>query len=287
MSEQVPALVMRSVENARVHVDDGELDRAIKMMSSTDALCSRVAAPPTVHGLALRVLADAYVRKAERASERGEKGGGDVASGESGGGEGVASGESGGGEGEDAGEEIDYLARAKGALNKGIEVCKVHEGRAGMPSFMAADLAGRMGDLYAALGEIFREEKNYKDALRSLRMGLRKFEMLGAKEFVGATHNRVAFCYMDKEEWKDALLELQEAERISSGVEAESAILSTTLAYRGKCHAKLDDVKAARVAYEGALKYAMASGNEGVVREAENFLAETQDQSAIDDSAFL
>jgi hypothetical protein len=31
----------------------------------------------------------------------------------------------------------------------------------------------------------------------------------------------------------------------------------------------------------------MASGNEGVVREAENFLAETQDQSAIDDSAFL
>ena len=146
-------------ERARVHVDDGELDRAIKMMSSTDALCSRVAAPPTVHGLALRVLADAYVRKAERASERGEKGGGDVASGESGGGEGVASGESGGGEGEDAGEEIDYLARAKGALNKGIEVCKVHEGRAGMPSFMAADLAGRMGDLYAALGEIFREEK--------------------------------------------------------------------------------------------------------------------------------
>lgn len=267
---------MRSVENARVHVDDGELDRAIKMMSSTDALCSRVAAPPTVHGLALRVLADAYVRKAERESERGEKGGGDV-----------ASGESGGGEGEDAGEEIDYLARAKGALNKGIEVCKVHEGRAGMPPFMAADLAGRMGDLYAALGEIFREEKNYKDALRSLRMGLTKFETLGAKEFVGATHNRVAFCYMDKEEWKDALFELQEAERISSGVEAESAILSTTLAYRGKCHAKLDDVKAARVAYEGALKYAMASGNEGVVREAENFLAETQDQSAIDDSAFL
>ena len=267
---------MRSVENARVHVDDGELDRAIKMMSSTDALCSRVAAPPTVHGLALRVLADAYVRKAERASERGETGGGDV-----------ASGESGGGEGEDAGEETDYLARAKGALNKGIEVCKVHEGRAGMPSFMAADLAGRMGDLYAALGEIFREEKNYKDALRSLRMGLRKFETLGAKEFVGATHNRVAFCYMDKEEWKDALFELQEAERIASGVEAESAILSTTLAYRGKCHAKLDDVKAARVAYEGALKYAMASGNEGVVREAENFLAETQDQSAIDDSAFL
>ena len=46
-------------------------------------------------------------------------------------------------------------------------------------------------------------------------------------------------------------------------------------------------LKAARVAYEGALKYAMASGNEGVVREAENFLAETQDQSAIDDSAFL
>jgi len=267
---------MRSVENARVHMEDGELDRAIKMMSSTDALCSRVAAPPTVHGLALRVLADAYVRKAELESESGGKSG-----------EGVASVESEGGEGENAGEEIDYMARDKGALKKGIEVCKVHEGRAGMPPFMVADLAGRLGDLYAALGEIFREEKNYKDALRSLRMGLTKFETLGQKEFVGATHNRVAYCYMDKEEWNDALFELQEAERISSGVEAESAILSTTLAYRGRCHAKLDNVKAARVAYEGALKYAMASGNEGVVREAENYLAETQDQSAIDDSAFL
>ena len=77
---------MRSVENARVHMEDGELDRAIKMMSSTDALCSRVAAPPTVHGLALRVLADAYVRKAELESESGGKSGEGVASGESEGG---------------------------------------------------------------------------------------------------------------------------------------------------------------------------------------------------------
>ena len=111
--------------------------------------------------------------------------------------------------------------------------------------------------------------------------------MLGAKEFVGATHNRVAFCYMDKEEWKDALLELQEAERISSGVEAESAILSTTLAYRASVTPSSTTPRRRASRTRRALKYAMASGNEGVVREAENFLAETQDQSAIDDSAPL
>ena len=81
---------MRSVENARSALDDGDFERAIKMMNSTDQLCSKVVAPPTVHGLAMRVLSDAYVKKGE-------------------------------------------LESAKAALEKGLALCKPHDGRAGMP----------------------------------------------------------------------------------------------------------------------------------------------------------
>ena len=56
---------MRSVENARGALDDGDFDKAIKMMNSTDALCAKVVAPPTIHGLAMRVLSDAYVAKGQ------------------------------------------------------------------------------------------------------------------------------------------------------------------------------------------------------------------------------
>lgn len=265
------------MENARTALDDGKVDTAIKMMKSTDALCSRVVAPPTVHGIALRVLADAYMEKAAgrmenetvEASESGEAASGEDAA------------------KEEAEEETDYVDCAKRTLKKALDICKVHDGKAGMPPFMVQDLAGRMGDLYAAQGEIFRQEGNYKEALRSLRLGIAKFEVLGANEFVGATYNRVAYCYMDKEQWKEALEELQNAERIVSGVEAESAILSTTFAYRGECFKRLDKIELARAAFESALKFGMASGNEGVVREAEEFLAQTQQHSTVDDSAFL
>ena len=265
------------MENARTALDDGKVDTAIKMMKSTDALCSRVVAPPTVHGIALRVLADAYMEKAAgrmenetvEASESGEAASGEDAA------------------KEEAEEETDYVDCAKRTLKKALDICKVHDGKAGMPPFMVQDLAGRMGDLYAAQGEIFRQEGNYKEALRSLRLGIAKFEVLGANEFVGATYNRVAYCYMEKEQWKEALEELQNAERIVNGVEAESAILSTTFAYRGECLKRLDKIQLARAAFESALKFGMASGNEGVVREAEEFLAQTQQHSTVDDSAFL
>lgn len=36
------------------------------MMHSTDALCNKVVAPPTIHGLAMRVLSDAYLAKGEK-----------------------------------------------------------------------------------------------------------------------------------------------------------------------------------------------------------------------------
>lgn len=270
---------MRSVENARTALDDGKADAAIKMMKSTDALCSRVVAPPPVHGLALRILADAYLQKA---SERNANNGGGE-NGTSSGGE-TTEGEKEGGEGD---AEASYVDMAKGALKKGIEICKVHEGKAGMPAFMVADLAGRLGDLYAALGEIFREERNYKEALRSLRLGLSRFEKLGANDFVAATLNRVAFCYMEKEQWNEALSEIADAERAASGAEAESAILSTTFAYKARCYKALDKTNLARTAFETALKFAMASGNVDVCREAEEFLAETQSESTVDDSAYL
>ena len=79
---------MRSVENARGALDDGDFDKAIKMMNSTDALCAKVVAPPTIHGLAMRVLSDAYVAKGQ-------------------------------------------LGNAKAALEKGLALCKPHDGRAG------------------------------------------------------------------------------------------------------------------------------------------------------------
>ena len=273
---------MRSVENARVALDDGHVDKAIKMMTSTDALCSRVVAPPTVHGLALRVLADAYLYKARAGEGEATTMDADDAGG--------ASAGEGGGEGGDndsGGDGKPYVERAKDALNKGLNICKVHDGKAGLPAFMRSDLAGRMGDLYAAMGEIHREERNYKEALRSLRLAVGKFEELGQKDFIAATLNRVAYTYMDKSQWAEALTELEEAEKIASSAESESALLSTTFAYKAQCFVALDNIPGARTAYESALKYGMACGNVGVNAEAEEFLARTQSQSTVDDSAFL
>ena len=84
---------MRSVENATTALRDGDADRAIKMMLSTDELCHKVIAPPTIHGLAMRVLSDAYLAK-------------------------------------------DNMEDAKKALEKGLSLCKPHDGRANMPPFM-------------------------------------------------------------------------------------------------------------------------------------------------------
>ena len=61
---------MRSVENARTALEDGDPDKAIKMMVSTDKLCSKVVAPPTIHGLVMRVISDAYVAKGDLAGRR-------------------------------------------------------------------------------------------------------------------------------------------------------------------------------------------------------------------------
>ena len=237
-------MVMRSVENARVALEDGDADKAIKMMISADQLCARVVAPPTIHGLAMRVISDAYVAKGE-------------------------------------------LADAKKALQKGLDLCKPHDGKAGMPEFMRQDLNGRMGDLLMALGEIEKTEGAFKDAARNMRRAAERFEVLGQKEFVAATLNRVALCLMEQGKHDMALSELAEAEGNATGNEHEAALLSSTLLFRARCLASRDELVDAREAMPRALTYAMACGNEPVVAECEAFLGETQEKSTVDEGAFL
>ena len=57
---QVPVIAMYSVGKAEESIRNSEFEKAKKMMESTDQLCVRYGAPPPVHGLALRILADAY-----------------------------------------------------------------------------------------------------------------------------------------------------------------------------------------------------------------------------------
>lgn len=238
-------MVMRSVENARVALEDGDADKAIKMMTSTDALCSRVVAPPTVHGLAMRVISDAYMAKNDPES-------------------------------------------AKAALEKGLALCKPHDGRAGMPEFMRADLNGRMGDLHAALGEVERSMGRAKDAVRHMRKAVERFEVLGQAEFVAATYNRIALVLMESGKHDQAMHDLDEAEAlVGAGNEHEAQILSSTFAFRGRCYESKGEVEKAREAVTKALSYAMSCGNDPIVAECEAFLGKTQDKSNVDQDAFL
>lgn len=242
--KQVPALVLRSVENARTALEGGDCDKAIKMMLSTDKLCSKVVAPPTIHGLAMRVLSDAYVAKQD-------------------------------------------LPNAKKALEKGLALCKPHDGKAGMPEFMKRDLNGRMGDLLMALGEIEKGEGDVQLAARHMRQAAERFETLGQNEFVAATLNRVALCLMEQGKHGMALDELKEAEKHGTGNEHEAALLSSTLSFKGKCLHALGNVDEARENTTRALQYAMACGNEPVIHECQDFLSATQGESKVDEGAFL
>jgi hypothetical protein len=111
--------------------------------------------------------------------------------------------------------------------------------------------------------------------------------VLGQNEFVAATHNRIALTLIEEGKHKLAMDEIVEAEKMGAGNEHEAAILSTTFSYKGKCLEAGGDVGGAREAYTKALSYGMACGNEGVVQEAEAFLGQTQDQSTVDQDAFL
>ena len=56
-----------------------------------------------------------------------------------------------------------------------------------------------MGDMCAAMGELERQAKNWKEALRALRRAAEHFGTLeGAQHFQSATLNRVGFTYLEK-----------------------------------------------------------------------------------------
>lgn len=59
--------------------------------------------------------------------------------------------------------------------------------------------AARLGDMCAAMGELERQAKNWKEALRALRRAAEHFGTLeGAQHFQSATLNRVGFTYLEK-----------------------------------------------------------------------------------------
>ena len=156
-----------------------------------------------------------------------------------------------------------------------------------MPPFMKADLNGRMGDLLMALGEIERNQGEHKSAVRSMRKAVERFETLGQNEFVAATYNRIALTLIEQGRHRDALSDLAEAEALAAGNEHEAAILSSTLAFKGRCLDAERDTEGAREAMSRALQYAMGCGNEGVAQECEAFLGKTEGASTVDQDAFL
>lgn len=54
-------VVMRAIESGRNATAMGDLEQAVRILKSVDDLCKRTEAPPTVHGLGLRVLSDALL----------------------------------------------------------------------------------------------------------------------------------------------------------------------------------------------------------------------------------
>mmetsp|Transcript_30403 Transcript_30403/g.58462 ORF Transcript_30403/g.58462 Transcript_30403/m.58462 type:complete len:174 (-) Transcript_30403:1095-1616(-) len=54
-------VVMRSIESGRNATAMGDYLQAVRILKSVDDLCQRSEAPPTVHGLGLRVLSDALL----------------------------------------------------------------------------------------------------------------------------------------------------------------------------------------------------------------------------------
>ena len=109
-----------------------------------------------------------------------------------------------------------------------------------------------------------------------MRKAVERFETLGQNEFVAATYNRIALTLIEQGRHRDALSDLAEAEALAAGNEHEAAILSSTLAFKGRCLDAERDTEGAREAMSRALQYAMGCGNEGVAQECEAFLGKTE-----------
>ena len=253
--KQVPVIVMYSVGKAEEMIRNSEYEKAKKMMESTDQLCERYGAPPPVHGLALRILADAYEQSArtEGTSDTDKKQG---------------------------------IECAKKCLRKGLDLCAPHFGAKGLPKSLERDLNGRAGDLHAALAELHRNEGEYIDALKNFREAVKKFSKLESKDLQAASANRLAVTFMNMNEWADALKELKVAEELEQSLDSTSEILSTTYNFKGQCLAKIGGKEEeAKKAFAEALKHALLCGNEPVKEEASKYLEEhgsAQEQMAPD-----
>jgi len=242
--KQVPVIVMYSVGKAEELIRNNEFEKAKKMMESTDQLCGRYGAPPPVHGLALRILADAYEQSArtEGTSDTDKKQG---------------------------------IEDAKKCLQKGLDLCAPHFGAKGLPKTLERDLNGRAGDLHAALAELHRNEGEYIDALKNFREAVKKFSKLESKDLQAASANRLAFTFINMGEWTDALKELKVAEELEQALDSTSEILSTTYNFKGQCLAKIGGKEEeAKKAFAEALKHALLCGNEPVKEEASKYLEE-------------
>lgn len=62
MNKLTPAdVVMRSLQSGQDALDSGDAEQALRILSSVNELCKKSEAPPTVHGLTLRMLGDALL----------------------------------------------------------------------------------------------------------------------------------------------------------------------------------------------------------------------------------
>ena len=70
---------------------------------------------------------------------------------------------------------------------------------------------------------------------------MKKFSKLDSKDFQAASANRLAFTFMNMNEWTDALKELKMAEELEQKLDSRSEILSSTYNFKGKCLAEGGD----------------------------------------------
>ena len=115
---------------------------------------------------------------------------------------------------------------------------------------------------------------------------MKKFSKLESKDLQAASANRLAFTFMNMNEWADALKELKVAEELEQSLDSTSEILSTTYNFKGQCLAKIGGKEEeAKKAFAEALKHALLCGNEPVKEEASKYLEEhgsAQEQMAPD-----
>lgn len=221
-------VVMRSIESGRNATALGDYEQAVRILRSVDDLCKRAEAPPTVHGLGLRVLSDALLLNGQ-------------------------------------------VDEARTALQEGQKMNEEALKRPGMPEFLVKDVQARLGDICAALGELERQTKNWTQALRALRKGAEYFEAIGsAQHFQTATLNRVGFCLIEKQDFKDALGELQEAALKAETIpeeEPKNALLGANYRHQGAAFQGLGDEQSAKQMFTKALELAVTVGDPDLVAD--------------------